>query len=101
MATFVFTYRAPKQYTPGEPQAVAEWKAFFGAMGDHLVDMGKPVFERDTVGTTNDTVLGGYSLVDADDVDAALVIAKQCRLVSRGGGVEVGELTNVDVSLSA
>lgn len=101
MASFVFTYRAPKQYAPGAPQAVAEWKAFFDAMGEHLVNMGNPVFERDTVGVTSDTVLGGYSLVDADDLDAAVAIAKSCPLVSRGGGVEVGELANVDVSLSA
>ena len=46
MASFVFTYRAPKQYAPGAPQAVAEWKAFFDAMGEHLVNMGNPVFER-------------------------------------------------------
>ncbi|HEY7137346.1 MAG TPA: YciI family protein [Acidimicrobiia bacterium] len=101
MASFLFTYRAPTQYAPGTPEAVAEWKAFFAAMGGHLVAMGEPVFTRETVGATNDTVLGGYSLVDADDLDAALAIAKDCPLVSRGGGVEVGELTSVDEGVSA
>jgi hypothetical protein len=101
MASFLFTYRAPKQYAPGAPEAVAEWKTFFSGMERHLVDMGKPAFVRETVGATSDTVLSGYSLVDADDLDAALAIAKDCPLVSRGGGVEVGELTDVDEIVSA
>jgi hypothetical protein len=101
MASFVFTYRAPKDYAPGAPEAVAEWKAFFSGMDRHLVDMGKPAFVRETVGVTSDTVLGGYSLVNADDLDAALAIANDCPLVSRGGGVEVGELTDVDEIVSA
>jgi hypothetical protein len=101
MASFVFTYRAPKQYTPRQTEVVAQWKAFFQGMGGHLVAMGNPVFTRETVGTTSDTVLGGYSLVDADDLDAALAIARGCPLVARGGGVEVGELTSVDESSSS
>jgi hypothetical protein len=37
--------------------------------------------------------LGGYTLVTADDLEAAVALAKGHPLLRQGGGVEVGELT--------
>jgi hypothetical protein len=60
----------------------------------NLVDRGNPVFVRSTLGNCGaDTVLGGYTLVAADDLEAALRLAKGCPMLDAGGGVEVGELT--------
>jgi hypothetical protein len=41
------------------------------------------------------TRLGGYSIVTADDLDAALSLAKSCPSIERGGGVEVGLLADL------
>jgi hypothetical protein len=93
MSTYVFAYRAPKNYTPSS-ESVAAWTAWFDSLGDNLVDRGNPVFDRSTVGIAPaETVLGGYSLIAADDVEAAVTFAKGCPIVQFGGGVEVGELT--------
>ena len=33
MATFLFAYRMPENYTPGRPAAIAAWSAWFASMG--------------------------------------------------------------------
>jgi hypothetical protein len=96
MAQFVFTYRGPKGYAP-TAESTPLWMAWFAGMGDQLVDLGKPVFQRATVGDcgSDNTELGGYSIVSADDLDSALAMAKGCPHLDVGGGVEVGELAEV------
>ncbi len=96
MAQFVFTYRGPKGYTP-TADSTPVWMAWFDGMGDQLADPGKPVFVRASVGYTDSdsTDLGGYSIISAEDIDAALAIAKGCPHLDRGGGVEVGQLADV------
>ncbi len=93
MPTFVLTYRSPAGYAP-TPDTVAEWWAWFDSMGDQLVELGKPAVRTTTVGncSSETTELGGYSLIDADDLDAAVALAKGCPHLNRDGGVEVGEL---------
>ena len=41
--------------------------------------------------------LGGYSLIEADDLDAALELTTGCPVLASGGGVEVGVVTNISV----
>jgi hypothetical protein len=96
MPTYVFSYRGPKGYTP-DPDSISAWWAWFENMGDRLVDMGKPVVAVDAVGDTSPegTQLGGYSLIRAEDLEAAKVIAKGCPHLDRDGGVEIGELGEV------
>ena len=96
MAEFIFTYRTPADFTPGTPDGIAAWKAWFQSMGPQLRDLGRPVFNRATVGASPDGApLGGYSLVTAENLDAALTLAKGCPIVEAGGGVEVGELADL------
>ena len=93
MATFVIVNRAPKQYTPSA-DALAAFNAWFEQLGANLVDRGNPVFDRRALGNTGaDTTLGGYTLIHADDLEAAIALAKGHPLLQQGGGVEVGELT--------
>jgi hypothetical protein len=96
MSTFVFTYRTPKTFTPGDPDVIAAWTAWFQGMGTNLVDSGKPVGERRTLGNCPpETLQGGYSLVSADDIDRAVELAEGCPGLPDGFGVEVGELLDV------
>lgn len=96
MAEFIFTYRTPADFTPGTPDGIAAWTAWFQGMGTALRDLGKPVFSRATVGDSPDgPQLGGYSLVTADSLDEAVTLAKGCPILAAGGGVEVGELAEL------
>ena len=94
MTTFLFSYRSPADYQP-RPDTRDEWRSFFAGMGANLADPGNPVFESTTLGTCGSATarLGGYSLVTADDLDAAVAIAKTCPFLSQGGGVEIGVIT--------
>ena len=96
MPTFVFSYRSPKGYTPTD-ETVAQWRAWFAHMGDSLVELGRPVVESAVVGECGPEVtrLGGYSLVQAADLEGALTIAKGCPTIDRRGGVEVGVLGEI------
>ena len=96
MPSFVFSYRNPKDYTPSA-ESRAAWMSWFDGMGDALVELGRPVFERTEVGNCSraDTELGGYSIIQADDFDAALRIAKGCPYLDRDGGVEIGLLAEI------
>jgi hypothetical protein len=102
MPTFVFTYRRATGYTR-TPQTLAAWNAWFGGMGDQLADRGQPVAAHTVLGNCSpgDTEPGGYSLVQADDLEAATAIAKGCPHLVHGGGVEVGELAEVPADSSA
>src|SRR5579859_419245 len=52
-------------------------------------------------GEVGDTALGGYSLIRAADLDAAVAVAKTCPGLESGMTVEVGEVTNSDDSFDA
>ena len=98
MAKFLFSYRMSKAYVPGQSDAAAVWAAWFQEMGASVTDRGNPTFESASLGDCGeDTGLGGYSLITADDLDAALALAKGCPALAAGGGVEVGLITEVTV----
>jgi hypothetical protein len=91
MATFLFSYRVPRDYTPGRPETVAAWTAWFNSMGASLVDQGRPMLAYSALGNCGEgTRPGGYSLVTADDLEAALAMAKGCPALGMGAGIEVG-----------
>jgi hypothetical protein len=79
MTTFLFAYRAAKDYQ-GTSGTAEEWRAWFESLGSDVEEIGNPVFERGSVGDTgSETVLGGYSLITADSLAAATELAKGCR----------------------
>jgi len=49
MSTYVFTYRI-QEGDAGSPDAMAQWMAWFEELGAAVVDVGKPVFARSTLG---------------------------------------------------
>jgi hypothetical protein len=93
MPKYLITNRIPITYTASADDA-ALWDAWFEQLGSSIVDRGNPVFNRRTLGHCGtDTLLGGYSLITAADLDAAVTLAKGSPTLASGGGVEVGELT--------
>lgn len=95
MATFLVSYHNATNYTPGDPEGVAAWRAFLEGLGENLVDVGNPISARTTLGNCDaeTTVLAGYSFINADDLDAAVQLANGCPALASAGGVEIGEIT--------
>jgi len=100
MTKYIYVYHggtAPD--SPEESQKVmAEWMAWFGEMGDAVVDGGNPLGMSKTVsagGVSDDggaNPASGYTIVNANDMDAAVAMAKGCPMVKSGNGsVEVAE----------
>ncbi len=99
MPQFIFSYRSAKTYDPlADPTGLAAWGEFLNdVIASNVVEPGKPVFEPSTlIGVTgNATQLCGYSVVTADDLDAALSMAERCPTLTQGGGVEVALLADL------
>lgn len=99
MPHYVFTYRSPDDNFEFEPDPESPWIAWFAGIKDNVVELGQPVSETRRVGNAAAKTLSGYSVISADDLDAALAIAETCPVIDRGFGVEVGEL--IDMSAVA
>jgi uncharacterized protein YndB with AHSA1/START domain len=96
MPTYLIANRIPPGFT-SSPQAFAAWTAWFDGLGDAVADRGNPAFATTTAGNCGpDTTLGGYTLITACDLAAAARLAADHPLMSRGGGVEIGELTLIN-----
>ena len=91
MANYVISFRVPDGYAPNA-ETPSEWKAWFGGLGDKLVDVGRAVTQYASAGAVGDdgSRFVAYSVIDAEDLDAALAIAKDSPVMRVGGGVEVG-----------
>jgi uncharacterized protein YndB with AHSA1/START domain len=96
MPTYLITNRVPDGFTPS-PEAFAAWTAWFDSLGDAVADRGNPAFVGTTAGSCGPgTMLGGYTLITANDLDAAAGLVADHPLMTRGGGVEVAELTPIN-----
>lgn len=91
MANYVISFRVPADYKPAA-DATEQWKAWFGGLGESLVDVGRAVTEYASAGEVGggESRFVAYSVVNADSLEAALAIAKESPVMSSGGGVEVG-----------
>lgn len=98
MPKFVFAYHGGGMpETPEEgARMMAAWNDWYAAMGDAVVDGGAPVGQSMTVsqgGISSDggaNPLSGYTVVQADTIDAACEMANGCPMIADGSGsVEV------------
>ena len=118
MSEFVFLYRHTaqgRQDTMGTPeqaqQSLSKWRAWFKEMsekgyvksiGQPLEDAGRLVAgKRKTVtdgpyAETKD-LIGGYSLIEASDLEQAAQIASGCPILETGGSVEVRPVRQMNV----
>jgi len=105
MPKFLFAYHGGKM-PETEAEIAAEmqrWRDWMDGLGDALVDPGNPVGMSSTVsidGVADNggaNPVSGYSLVMADDMNAALAMAAGCPMVTQGhGSIEVAETHNMD-----
>ena len=98
MPKYVFAYHGGK--APESPEegakVMAAWEAWMNGLGEAIVDPGNPVGMSKTVtgsgvednGGSNP--LSGYTLVNADSIEAACEMAKGCPILV-DGTIEVAE----------
>jgi hypothetical protein len=91
MANYVISFRVPADYKP-TADTPNEWKAWFGGLGPALVDVGRAMTDYASAGEIGEggSRMVAYSVVDAENLDAALALAKESPVMRVGGGVEVG-----------
>jgi hypothetical protein len=103
MEKYVLVYRGGS--TPegeAEGQKVMEaWMAWFGALGEAVVDGGSPFGPSSTVKDDGSVTVGGasaltgYSIIAAGNLSEAQDKAKGCPVLSGGGTVEVYEVAPI------
>src|SRR5262249_15614483 len=89
MSKFVLSFRASEGRTPRSAEE-AEGARGSKELGAPVTDFATRVGRPPRLGTTG--VLGGYVVVDADSLEAAVDIAKGCPGLRHEGGIEVGEV---------
>lgn len=103
MANYLFAYKGGRMpETDAEREAgMAAWGAWFGGLGQAVVDPGNPFGPSKSVATDGSASDGGaaqltgYSVIAADGIDAATELAKGCPVLANGGTVEVYETFEV------
>ena len=100
MPQFVITYiggNQPSSEEEGMAQ-MAKYRDWLAALGDSAVSPANPFANTHTVnadGTVSEgsqSSMSGYSIVEAESIDAAISIAKACPFLEMGGLLEVSEL---------
>ena len=89
---------------PEEQQRIMdEWGAWYGQLGEAIVDGGAPFGEAKNLtesgvgdGPLGDTPATGYTLIEADSLDAAAAACDNHPHLNHGGQVQV--LTCIDMS---
>jgi hypothetical protein len=99
MANYLLVYHGGGM--PASPEEGAKimkaWTDWFGVLGDKLVDGGNPVSQVKTIASNGSVSDGGtnpssgYSVIKADNLDAAVALAKGCPVLGGGASVEVAE----------
>lgn len=99
MAEFIFAYHGGRPPKTAEEGAAfkTRWRAWADEIGDAFVHPGSTIGKSWTVsasGASDDggpNPLSGYSIITADNIEAALDIAKSCPHVDHGT-IEVAEV---------
>jgi hypothetical protein len=99
MANYLLTYHGGSGMPEGQEaqaQAMEAWNAWFGQLGDSLVDGGNPTSRAVAIspdGSTMDATSAptGYSIIKAADIDAAVAASKGCPVLAGGAVVVVSE----------
>ncbi len=82
--------------SPEEGKKVMDaWMAWFGRVGNQIVDGGAPFGPRKTIGGSGTSGAGGYSIISADNLDAAIKLTDGHPHLMGGGSIEVCEIAPI------
>ncbi|HEV1997131.1 MAG TPA: hypothetical protein VGR61_03245 [Candidatus Dormibacteraeota bacterium] len=101
MANYLLLYHGGSmpEGEDAQKQVMDAWGAWFGQLGDSLVDGGNPTMPAaksiSSDGSTSDASGGnpatGYSVIKADSMDQAVEKAKGCPVLGGGSSITVYE----------
>jgi hypothetical protein len=118
MSQFLYLYRSSesaRHETMGTPekaqQNMQRWVAWFKELdaNGHLKDRGQPLetggkvvkgAQKSVVDgpyTEAKDVIGGFTIVEAKDIDQAVVLSRGCPVLDHGGSVEVRPVMRMDM----
>ena len=98
MSKFVLMFHGGE--TPEQPssEVMERWMAWFGELGEAVVDMGAPFGATATIASDGTPSEGsgsdpanGYTIIEAAKLHDAVVVAKGCPGLKSGGSVKVYE----------
>jgi hypothetical protein len=96
MAKFLYVYLGGKMETDPKKQkeSMDAWMKWFGSLGKAVVDGGNPTTPGKVVSKTGAKAISGdpitgYSIVQAENLDAALKMAKGSPQLAVGGQIAV------------
>ena len=98
MANYLLTFHGGSMPETKEDQdnVMKAWTDWFGRLGGALVDGGNPISKAKAIspdGSVMDATSAptGYAIIKADDLDAAVALAKGCPVLAGGAAVVVSE----------
>jgi hypothetical protein len=113
MSEFVYFYRGGQTGRSPErmQQMMQKWMAWFKELADqgHVIDRGQPLEQADklvkgskkavTDGPFAEAkdVIGGFTLIEARDLDQAVELSKGCPIMEVDGAVEVRPIRKLDM----
>lgn len=105
MPDYMISYLGtPKSMTPEEGQQhMSEYKQWMASLGEALVSPANPLNNTHVISANGEvtqggtTSMSGYSVVQAKDYEAALVIAKDCPYLKVGGSIELSEMIKISI----
>ena len=100
MPQFCITYLGGiEPATPEEGKRhFAKYMAWLGALGDAAISPANPLKNTSTVNpdgaisSGGTTTMSGFTIIEAESMDSALAIARDCPFLEVGGSLEVSEL---------
>jgi hypothetical protein len=100
MPQYIMTYLGGNRpATPEEgKQHFAKYQEWLASLGESAVSPANPLKNTNTfnsyrsVETGSKTTMSGFTIVEAESIEAALAIAKECPFLDIGGSLEVSEL---------
>jgi len=103
MPQYVIVYLGGDQPSSPEEgkQRLAKYMDWLSSLGDSAVSPANPLKNTNTVnsdGTVSagsTTTMSGFTIVEADSMEAALSTAKACPFLDAGGSLEVSELVKM------
>ena len=99
MGNYLFVHHFPKGFQ-GSPETAAAATAWFQQLEPNLAGRTPPAAEPRQFGDPGaDPVPAAYEVITADDPETAMNLAKAWPLLSRGGRIEVRELTTEKFTL--
>ena len=99
MSEYVITYIGGRRPTTEEEgmQHMAKYRAWLAGLGDAAVSPANPLGNTHTVNPDGSVVEGsktnmsGYTIIEADSIEDAIAVAKECPFLEVEGTLEVSE----------